>query len=111
MVNRKERGGWIKYSAMMSQADKLAMKQGSDVVSVHSVRSWMCWPAAAGRNLKYCLARCLLTIGQSSVFEIKWFWIEELSKSENRYSVNTCGLWEAFMLSALSVFKKVLLLC
>lgn len=68
----------------------------------------MCWAAAAGRNLKRCSARCLLTIGQSSDFEIKWFGIEELSKSGNSYSVNTCGLWEAFMLSALSAFKKVL---
>lgn len=67
----------------------------------------MCWPAAAGRNLKHRSSRCLLTIDQSSVFEIKLFSIEELSKSENSYSVNTCGLWEAFVLSALSAFKKV----
>lgn len=60
------------------------------------------------QEFEHCTARCLLTIGQSSVFKINWFWREELSKSENSYSVNTCGLWEAFRLSVLSAFKKVL---
>lgn len=60
------------------------------------------------QEFAHCLARCLLTAGQSSVFEIKWFWVEELSKSEISHSVNACGLWEAFMISVLSAFKKVL---